>query len=244
VENNPIRFTDPDGMAVSYDNFGNVTYTGEDAQNFARGIQAYVGKVVGNALAFAGIGGGKGGGSGSSSGPPKEGDKDKKGNIYSEAVKQYLPPDAYNNLRQWEEKLRIDNNNFYYSQAQEDRRAGDAGVELGWNFFKFTGFVALSELEVAEFYYLARNYSESNPNSEIDFKRLQELVGKDSQAMNKFFKSNGEEVPDRQALERYKELIMRMLDKSKGAYQRVAPAAYRTQVERLKMINDALKNMP
>ena len=38
MENNPIRFTDPDGMAVDYSGNG-VTYTGEDAVNVGWGLK-------------------------------------------------------------------------------------------------------------------------------------------------------------------------------------------------------------
>jgi RHS repeat-associated protein len=37
--NNPIRFTDPDGMRVSSDKDGNLTFTGKEAQGFIAGLQ-------------------------------------------------------------------------------------------------------------------------------------------------------------------------------------------------------------
>jgi RHS repeat-associated protein len=39
VENDPIKLTDPDGMAVSYDAGGNATYTGDDAVNVGWGLK-------------------------------------------------------------------------------------------------------------------------------------------------------------------------------------------------------------
>lgn len=51
MENNPIRLSDPDGMSVTYNPDGSVTYDNigtADATNFALGLQAYQDKVKNN----------------------------------------------------------------------------------------------------------------------------------------------------------------------------------------------------
>ncbi len=158
VENNPVRFTDPNGMEVSKDDFGNMTYTGQDAVNFGKSLQEQLNNVVQsavvNALSVAGI---NSTGGNISSGPPKDGDVNRKGLIYSADYKQWLPRFAYFDLqkakraqKQAETNFKNSDNGMYQGIALvyglgKAAVIGTLTAEIGGYFFRLAGLTLFGE---------------------------------------------------------------------------------------------------
>jgi RHS repeat-associated protein len=77
----------------------------------------------------------------------------------------------------------------------------------------------------------------------MGFKDLQALTKTHSKELNAFFKSGGKGNIAKEALQSYKELATRMVNGTGGAYQKVTAEAAKLHMERIEMINNALKNM-
>lgn len=236
VKDNPIRLIDPDGMAT-INSDGSIIITDPDEIKAFVNQQKAKEEPIGNSPEIQERHKHQGGKGDQKRPEPREGEKDKKGNIYSVELHTWLPQSAYIAYVDMKRQQNIEMMKESFQQ-----RSDMASQNLTRDVLKGMGYSTLVAFQLAEIAYLLESVNGDNPLSAIDFKRLQKLVGNDATAMNKFFREG--EVPERQVLERYKELIMRMLDKSNGAYQRVTPEAYKVQMERLKMINDALKKMP
>ena len=95
VENNPIKLIDRDGMWTNLPDGSGVTTS--DPTEIAQFVgQQQASAAVNIGLAFSGLGTGKGGGVGNaSSGPPKDGQRDGKGNFYCAGMQKYVPRDIY-----------------------------------------------------------------------------------------------------------------------------------------------------
>jgi RHS repeat-associated protein len=74
----------------------------------------------------------------------------------------------------------------------------------------------------------------------MDIKAIQKIAGSYSKELGAFFTSNGAIVPGKQALLAYRELVIPMLSKTGGAYQRMTEASAALQQGRLDLINEAL----
>ncbi|WP_317207569.1 RHS repeat domain-containing protein [Chryseobacterium indicum] len=81
-----------------------------------------------------------------------------------------------------------------------------------------------------------------NNLKKIGFKELQTVVKSYSAEMNAFFKSGGKEIVSKKALQAYKELATRIVNGTGGApAEKATETAVKVQVQRLEMINKALK---
>lgn len=74
----------------------------------------------------------------------------------------------------------------------------------------------------------------------MGMKEVQSLAGKYSKELDAFFRTNGGVVAPKEALLAYKELTIRMLSETGGAYQRMTEASKLLQGQRLDLINEAL----
>jgi uncharacterized protein RhaS with RHS repeats len=81
-----------------------------------------------------------------------------------------------------------------------------------------------------------------NNLKKIGFKELQVVVKGYSTEMNAFFKSGGKEIVSKKALQAYKELATRIVNGTGGAPAgKATETALKVQIQRLEMINKALK---
>ncbi len=245
VENSPIRMIDPDGMdaeqasaaymhqleAGDYSN-GLYGVASQDVSIVQNRIVANVSNSISTALGIAGFVAGSNIAT-ESSGPPKDGDVNKKGEIYSAELRQWVPKVIYENL-----KLNLLQQQYQYDNHTKQTEADETLVKdifEGW----ITGCV-LYEFGMDQLTWYKSIPQEPNPYSDEEFGDLQTSVKKDSKQMNEFFGSKGQTSADKSALQKYKELLERILDKRGGAYQKVTPKQYQIYKERLEWINEAL----
>jgi len=85
--------------------------------------------------------------------------------------------------------------------------------------------------------------AEADRFATMEYRTLQTFIKKYSGEMNDFFKSGGTKRVPKDVLLAYKELIIRYLGETGGAYQKINATAMRVQSERLNLIIKALRTL-
>jgi RHS repeat-associated protein len=144
VVNNPIEYIDPDGMDYQngiYENglYGpTVTYMAGDNNTTTQNC-AIAASAVANAIT-TGIKS-AGGGVGNNVGPPKDGDKNLFGLIYSGTLKQWVTPQVFHAVYEIEERFRKK------AEESDPKKVESAGTQTGASASKKIDFFGLPLIE-------------------------------------------------------------------------------------------------
>jgi len=232
---NPIRFIDPNGMDVK-DSAGTTTITG------AHDI-AFVVNAINERWGDSGQGQNEGdAGNGDA---PKDGDKNKNGQIYNAELRTWVSPLEYYKFK-WTREF--EKHSEEVNEQEERIRTDESIIRFGEDFLIGTGlagaaiFTAGTLLEGVP--WAIRMWWQQRELEGKNFKDVQAFARREHEAMNTFFKSGGKIKPPASTLKDYRELAVRIVQGIRGApASKQSAAALEVQSQRIKMIDQALKEM-
>lgn len=229
VLNNPISNIDPDGMDV-IENSTSVTYTGSDAQSAFKNLIANTSSD-----------------SGDDKKNPRKAGSIPKGMTEAESLIEVVKIDGKkyhkNTTNQFAVLLNKINSSLngdddYFVEHKEYDPVLAKQLQTGANVGSYFigGSVAKTGIRVVSEKIFVNNLKK------LGFKELQVVVKGYHPEMNTFFRSGGKEAVSSKALQAYKELATRIVNGTGGApASKATETALRVQIQRIEMINKALK---